>query len=69
MGNMRLQPEPFHMLQEFDHRNKHCGVNPAPGEEAPPFQEDSQIIVPETSFPILRLACSSTGKAYDHLET
>lgn len=38
-GNMRLQPEPFHMLQEFGHRNKHRGVNPVRGKEAPPFQE------------------------------
>lgn len=39
MGNMRPQPEPFHMLQEFGHRNKHPGVNSAHGKETLSFQE------------------------------
>jgi len=68
MGNMRLQPEPFHTLQECGHRNKHRGVNPARGKEAPAFQDCGQITVLENSLPALRLASSSAGTVCDRSE-
>lgn len=52
---MRLQPEPFHMLQEFGHRNKHRGVNPVHGKEAPPFQKS------ESNYFFRELPCLQTS--------
>lgn len=62
MGNMRLQPKPFHMLQEFGHRKKHHGVNPARGKEAHPLQEHRPNYCPGELSPHLQASLQLNSK-------